>query len=124
MRLLLDTQVVLWQIREPERLGSSARRTIGEASEVRISVVSFIEVGIKAAIGKLTVDPELTETTQGRHVLDLTPEHGLALAELPRHHGDPFDRLMIVQARAAGLTIVTSDPQFARYDVPVIDATA
>jgi PIN domain nuclease of toxin-antitoxin system len=58
----------------------------------------------------------------GARILGVAPEHGLAIAELPLHHRDPFDRLLIAQARSEGLTIVTADPQFARYDVPVVPA--
>lgn len=60
----------------------------------------------------------------GARILNLSPEHGLGIAELPLHHRDPFDRLLISQARSEGLTIVTSDPHFARYDVPVVAAGA
>ena len=124
MRLLLDTQVILWQVREPDRLGSAAVEAIDAAHDVRLSAVSFIEIGIKAATGKLPVHPALRQAARSADLLDVTAEHGLALATLPLHHRDPFDRLLIAQARAEGLTVVTSDAQFAKYDVPVIDARA
>jgi PIN domain nuclease of toxin-antitoxin system len=60
----------------------------------------------------------------GAELLGLAPEHGLGIAELPLHHRDPFDRLLISQARIEGLTILTADPRFARYDVDIVSATA
>jgi PIN domain nuclease of toxin-antitoxin system len=88
--------------------------------------VSFAEVGIKVAVGKLAARPELRELALkgGMRILGLAPEHGLGISELPPHHRDPFDRPLISQARAEGLTIVTADPHFALYDVSVVSAAA
>jgi PIN domain nuclease of toxin-antitoxin system len=123
VRLLLDTQIVVWQL-EDRRLPAVAKETIDAAVELAFSVVSFAEIGIKAAVGKLTVRHEIHEllVDRGIRILGLTAEHGLGVAELPLHHRDPFDRLLISQARSEGLTIVTSDPYFAAYDVAVIHA--
>jgi PIN domain nuclease of toxin-antitoxin system len=79
---------------------------------------------VKSAIGKLTVPGDLREhvVESGMRILGLTPAHGLGVADLPLHHRDPFDRLLIAQARQEGLTVVTADRRFAEYDVPVIDA--
>jgi len=125
MRLLLDTHIVLWQL-DGRALPSYADEAIEGAGELLFSVVSFMEVGIKAATGKLTKRPELRELVidGGMHILSLAPEHGLGVAELPLHHRDPFDRLLISQARAERLTILTADPYFVRYDVPVVSAAA
>ncbi|HEV7163661.1 MAG TPA: type II toxin-antitoxin system VapC family toxin [Solirubrobacteraceae bacterium] len=124
MRLLLDTHVVLWQQEgNLDRIGS-ATDTIASAEELLVSVVSFAEVGIKAAIGKLRLPADLRGhvLASGARILGLAPEHGLDLATLPLHHRDPFDRLLIAQARREGLAIVTADPEFTAYDVPVIFA--
>jgi PIN domain nuclease of toxin-antitoxin system len=88
------------------------------------SVVSYAEIGIKAAIGKLTVPGDLHAHVLGTGVrlLALSAEHGLAAAELPLHHRDPFDRLLVAQARLDGLTLLTADPRLRAYDVPVLDA--
>jgi PIN domain nuclease of toxin-antitoxin system len=96
------------------------------ASELLVSVVSFVEVGIKASTGKLRIPAHFGQSVMGGGVrlLALTPEHGLGIGELPLHHRDPFDRLLISQARHEGLTILTADPHFARYDVPVVLATS
>jgi len=126
VRLLLDTNVLIWrQEGRLDRIGS-ATEAIKTADELLVSVVSFVEIGIKAATGKLRMPAGLRERVleSGARILGLTPEHGLAIAELPLHHLDPFDRLLIAQARSEGLTIVTADPHFARYDVRVVRAGA
>lgn len=124
MRLLLDTHVVLWQLQGARPLPPEARRAVAEAEELAFSVVSFAEIGVKAAVGKLIVPRDLHEHVlrSGLRVLGLAPEHGLAVADLPLHHRDPFDRLLISQAHAEGLAIVTADPRFRAYGVPVVDA--
>ena len=126
MRLLLDTHVVLWQLQGARPVRPRAQEAIERASELSFSVVSFAEIGIKSAIGKLVVPEDLREhvVRSGLRILGLAPDHGLGVAGLPMHHRDPFDRLLISQARSEGLTIVTADRRFARYDVPVIDADA
>jgi PIN domain nuclease of toxin-antitoxin system len=126
VRLLLDTHVVLWEFGGARAVQPAAQRAIERATELTFSVVSFAEIGVKAAIGKLLVPHDLHEHVlkSGLRILGLAPEHGLGVADLPIHHRDPFDRLLISQARAEGLTIVTADPRFAAYDVSVIDAAA
>lgn len=126
MRLLLDTQVVLWELQGSQPVRPRAEEAIERASELIFSAVSFAEIGLKAAIGKLVVPADLREhvVRSGLLILGLTPDHGLGVADLPMHHRDPFDRLLISQARSEGLTIMTADPRFADYDVPVIDAAA
>jgi PIN domain nuclease of toxin-antitoxin system len=123
VRLLLDTHVVLWQMSGARSLGVRAQDVIGAATELAFSVVSFAEIGVKAAVGKLEVPDDLhahiLET--GVRVLGLSAEHGLAVASLPLHHRDPFDRLLIAQARQEGLTLVTADPRIRAYDVAVLD---
>jgi PIN domain nuclease of toxin-antitoxin system len=88
--------------------------------------VSFAEIGVKAAIGRLVVPADLDEhiVRTGLRILGLAPDHGLAVADLPLHHRDPFDRLLISQARCEGLTMLSTDARIADYDVPMIDAAA
>lgn len=123
MKLLLDTHVVLWQLTDPVRVGERARRAVDAAESAYLSVISFAEVGIKVATGKLALPRGLREFVPDDYILLLTPEHGLALADLPLLHRDPFDRLLIAQALAEDLTIVTSDASIQRYDVPWIEAS-
>lgn len=124
MRLLLDTHVVLWQAAGEDRLGRRARRQLEDAEELRFSVVSFAEIGVKASIGKLDVPDDLAShiSAMGIRTLMLTVEQSLAVARLPLHHRDPFDRLLVAQARSEGLTLVTADRRIADYDVSTIDA--
>lgn len=124
MKLLIDTQVVLWQLRGGRTVTPYAREAIEQAAELSFSVVSFAEIGVKVAVGKLSVPTDLRRhiVDSGMRVLGLSPEHGLGVADLPLHHRDPFDRLLIAQARHEGLTVVTADRRFAAYDIPVIAA--
>ena len=123
MRLLLDTHVVLWQLTGARDLGVRAREAIVAATELAFSVVSFAEIGVKAAIGKLVVPDDLYAhvTATGLVVLGLSPDHCLAVAGLPLHHRDPFDRLLVAQARQEGFTLMTADARIAAYDVAVLD---
>ena len=124
MRLLLDTHVVLWQLSGERELSQSAVAAIAAADDLLFSVVSFAEIGIKAAAGKLVVPPDLKAkiTDAGVRSLALAAAHGLAVAQLPTHHRDPFDRLLIAQAMTEGLTLVTADANFAAYGVPIVAA--
>ncbi len=123
MRLLLDTHVVLWQEFATRKLGPRARAAMAAADEIALSVVSFVEVGIKVAAGKLEVpgDFEARVRRDGLRVLGVTPEDGLALGQLPRHHRDPFDRLLAAQALHGDWTLVTVDRVFAAYGVRTVD---
>jgi PIN domain nuclease of toxin-antitoxin system len=124
VRLLLDTHVVLWELEGSRRVSPAAQEAIERATELMFSVVSFAEIGVKAAIGKVSVPRDLSQhvVRSGVQILRLDADHGLAVAELPMHHRDPFDRLLIAQARSEQLTIVTADRRIADYDVPLIDA--
>jgi PIN domain nuclease of toxin-antitoxin system len=123
---LLDTHVVLWELEGTRTVGPSAQEAIERASELMFSVVSFAEIGIKAAIGRLVVPDDLHQHVMrsGLRILGLAPDHGLGVADLPMHHRDPFDRLLISQARCEGLTVLSTDARIAHYDVPMIDASA
>lgn len=117
---------MLWQAAGADRLGPQATRHIEEAEELRFSVVSFAEIGVKASIGKLDVPVDFADhvAQMGCRVLGLTSEHGLAVAQLPLHHRDPFDRLLIAQARLEGLTLLTADRRIPVYDVATVDAVS
>ena len=123
MRLLLDTHVVLWQLSGARTLGARAREAIAGSGELAFSVVSFAEMGVKAAVGKLVLPRDIHARIldAGLRVLGLSAEHGLAVAELPLHHRDPFDRMLVAQARQEGFTLVTADVRIHAYDVPVLD---
>jgi PIN domain nuclease of toxin-antitoxin system len=126
VRLLLDTHVVLWQLSGARPLGTRAHEAVAAATELAFSVVSFAEIGVKAAVGKLTVPDDLHAHILGAglRVLGLSPEHGLAVASLPLHHRDPFDRLLVVQAQSEGFTLMTADTRIQGYAVDVLDPLA
>jgi PIN domain nuclease of toxin-antitoxin system len=126
VRLLLDTHVLLWRMHGSPTLGPAASKRVDAADELVVSAISFVEIGVKVATGKLRMPAGLREYVleSGARILALSPEHGLGIADLPLHHRDPFDRLLIAQARSEGLTIVTADPYFERYDVPLVRAAA
>ena len=124
MRLLLDTHIVLWQLSGEKSLSDAAREAVSDADDLLFSAVSFAEIGVKVAAGKLVVPARLTQLveTSGLRVLNLSAAHGLAVAELPMHHRDPFDRLLIAQALTEGLGLVTADRRFAEYSIRVVYA--
>jgi len=125
VRLLLDTHVVLWELSGSRAVGARAQAAIEDASELLFSVVSFAEIGVKTAVGKLVVPEGMHDLVlaTGVRVLGLSPAHGLDVSLLPLHHRDPFDRLLIAQARREGLTLVSADARIAEYEVAVIDAS-
>jgi PIN domain nuclease of toxin-antitoxin system len=130
MRVLLDTHVWLWMTAEPERLGPEALALVEDPSnELLLSAASAWEIAIKVGIGKLRLpEPPSTFIPSRMHAggvtaLPITVAHAAAVAGLPPLHRDPFDRILIAQARAEGVPILTSDPQIDAYDVGRIAAS-
>lgn len=123
-RLLLDTEALIWWDANDRRLGGNARALIQSASGVYVSAASAWEIAIKSALGKLrtTRRPAQVVADAAFVELPITFQHTEAVSTLPPHHSDPFDRLLVAIARIEELTVVSSDPQLARYDVPVVDA--
>ena len=119
MKLLLDTNaLVRWHL---GKLRPAAVRTLQRADVVVVSAISAWEIAIKGAAGKLDLKDTVEDIVARNRFLPLpvTIRHGDLLRDLPRHHSDPFDRLLIVQALDEGLTILTSDRAFEPYRVPV-----
>jgi PIN domain nuclease of toxin-antitoxin system len=123
VRILLDTHVVIWWD-EGARLHREADRAIRDADQVYVSAVTGWEVAIKASLGRLhprrTVAQAMDES--GFEELPVRLEHAEVLGRLPWHHRDPFDRMLVAQAQAEGLTLVTRDPVFQAYRVRVTRA--
>ena len=118
MRLLLDTHVFLWCVRDDRQLGKIARATIANATEVYISSASVWEATIKKALGKLDVDIDaLVRAIPGSGFIELpiTARHAAAVARLPDLHRDPFDRILISQALSEPLRFLTADSMLKRY---------
>jgi len=122
VRLLLDTHALLWWLAD-EGLSSRTRDAIADpANLVAVSAASAWEIAIKKALGKLTAPDDLEQQVHagGFVPLPINIAHGIAAGQLPRHHDDPFDRMLIAQALAEGLTIVTRDKRFEDYGVALM----
>jgi PIN domain nuclease of toxin-antitoxin system len=121
---LLDTSTLLWALGEPERLSPKARRLV-DAGENVVSVASYWEVVIKTQKGLLSISDlptwwrQATELTDAR-VLHIRASHITALAALPPLHNDPFDRILLAQAKAEGLAFVTNDGRVRQYPVSTV----
>ena len=123
MKLLLDTHTFLWAISDPNRIPERQRDHIASlANIVHVSSVSVAEIMIKASIGKLNVDFDPNEqiAEAGFTPLEYSGRDAFRLRDLPFHHRDPFDRMLIAQALERQLSIVTQDPAFKHYDCRLI----
>ena len=126
MSYLLDTHVLLWWMEDAPRLQSHVRDLIGNPDhDIAVSAASLWEAAIKRAIGKLRFDTSILLQAMrrgGMRVLPITAEHALAAGDLPRHHDDPFDRMLVAQAAAEGLSIITHDRRLQQYGVGIVHA--
>ena len=125
--LLLDTHVFLWWLRDDPKLGPKARAAIADpANAVFVSAATAWEIAVKRASGKLEAHGDVVEWIAESDFDELAIEvdHAVAAAELPRHHTDPFDRMLVAQAQLEELTLVARDDALERYDVELLDAAA
>lgn len=125
MKYLLDTHVLLWWLTDPEKIKPQAQEIIrSRSNHIFVSSASFWEMAIKKSIRKLTLPHNLLEavTTQNFKLLPIMPEESLGVADLPYLHSDPFDRLLIMQAKLNNLVIITKDSKIAEYPVVTIEA--
>jgi PIN domain nuclease of toxin-antitoxin system len=124
-RLLLDTHALLWWLIDDSSLGINARRQIADPGNVvYVSAASIWEISIKRALGKLTLPEDIFEVIEAEDFLPLPMVvfHGQQAGQLPPHHQDPFDRMLIAQAQAEGLTLISADTAFPQYGIRVFDA--
>lgn len=122
MKLLVDTQAIIWWLGADPRLGDAARAAIARAgADAGVSAASIWEASIKRASGKLA-GPDLlgAVAAAGLPFLPIDEHHAKLAGELPLIHRDPFDRMLVAQALAESLVVVTSDAQIPRYGVPVV----
>jgi PIN domain nuclease of toxin-antitoxin system len=125
LRLLLDTHTLLWTLVAPDRLAESAAQAIAaEESEVFVSIVSPWEMAIAKARGRMKPPDNLEAQLEKRRfvLLPVSLRHTDVIEKLPHHHRDPFDRMLVAQARVEGLTIVTVDRLLRRYAVSLLPA--
>lgn len=127
MNILLDTHTFLWWDSNPEKLSSATLAALSNPeNRIFLSTVSAWEIQIKKQLGKLAITVPLDEMIESQQqvnnliILPVDLKHILALDNLPIHHKDPFDRLLIAQAKSETMSIASADPIFSQYDVSII----
>ena len=123
MNLLLDTHVLLWWLDASPTLSEKATSAIADGSNlVFVSAAVIWEIRIKQALGKLEIPSNFRQVLdrQPFEIPGITAEHAHAVGDLPAHHRDPFDRMLVAQARAEALKLISRDPEIAKYDVEIL----
>ena len=127
MKILLDTQIFLWALAQPKRLGDKAQSLLrSKDNRLYFSAASSWEICIKAALGKLPLPESPTLYIPSRMAalkilpLDIKHHHTFGVYSLPLHHRDPFDRILIAQAQAENLHLMSTDEQFKRYEIDLL----
>lgn len=118
MRLLLDTHIFLWAVTDSRKLKAEARRQMLDAEQIYVSAASIWEIAIKTRLGKIAGDPERLAQAideSGFIELPVSARHAARVAQLPSHHHDPFDRLLVAQSLSEPLLLLTADGMLARY---------
>ena len=125
MRLLLDTAPLLWWLGDDPKLGAAARAAIAAPeNEVYVSAASAWEISVKRASGKLVAPFDLLTALERNYFAELPIDlvHAVAAGELPPHHKDPFDRMLVAQSQIEGLTLVAVDAEIEKYGVRLVPA--
>jgi PIN domain nuclease of toxin-antitoxin system len=125
LRLLLDTSALLWWLDDDTKLGVTARAAIAAPeNEVFVSSASAWEISVKRASGKLDAPFDIASSLERNYFIELPIEvaHAVTAGELPPHHKDPFDRMLVAQAQIEDLTLVAEDAEIAKYDVELLHA--
>lgn len=122
MKLLIDTHVVVWWLLDSPTLSDETKDLLDTEALAYVSAVTPWELAVKQALGKLEGPADLPERAQHCQLkaLPITALHGIRAGQLPPHHRDPFDRILVAQAQTEGLTLVTRDKHIPLYDVPVL----
>jgi PIN domain nuclease of toxin-antitoxin system len=121
-RYLLDTQILLWMDRRPEKISRRLRATLDAGFEIYFSAASAWEIAIKCSLGKLSIARPLTSLAERFGFLELpvSTRYAEIVARLPWHHKDPFDRMIVAQAIKEQLTLVTADRRLANYNLKIL----
>ncbi|HPQ41364.1 MAG TPA: type II toxin-antitoxin system VapC family toxin [bacterium] len=125
MNLLLDTHVLLWWLDDPEQILPETRERIADGTNmVYISAVTAWEIAIKKSIGKLTAPDNLEDVIMqaGFTPLPVSIRHAMVVEQLPMHHTDPFDRMLVAQAQLESLTLLTRDRRMSLYNIASLPA--
>ena len=124
MNLLLDTRILLWWLDDSPSLSEKGRKAIADINNlIALSATAIWEIRIKQALGKLRIGPNFYDVIKQQRfeMLPITSDHAYAVGDLPVHHNDPFDRMLIAQAKLEGFTLVTHDPIFKKYPISVLE---
>ena len=124
MNLLLDTHVLLWWLNDHPALSKKSQAAIADGKNlVFVSAVVVWEIRIKETLGKLEIPRNFKRVLESQpfEMLDITVEHAHAVRDLPVHHRDPFDRMLVAQAKAEGFTLVTHDVRLKKYKVSLME---
>ncbi|MEK7559016.1 MAG: type II toxin-antitoxin system VapC family toxin [Patescibacteria group bacterium] len=120
---LVDTHIFIWWLSEDKKLNKSTQKILKDPnSHIYVSIATLWEISIKNTAGKLPLKTTITEMVSfsGFELLSINLSHVLNLGKLPIYHNDPFDRMLIAQAKAEGLTLLTDDRKIKKYDIKVI----
>lgn len=123
MKIIIDTHIFLWALYEPEKLSETNYQELELPSNtILVSSITIVEIIIKNAIGKLAIDADLIEATKdsGFEFLDFTAHDAITLGNIPAHHKDPFDRMLIAQAITNKCRLMSDDRKFKHYDCKLI----
>ncbi|TVQ97453.1 MAG: type II toxin-antitoxin system VapC family toxin [Desulfovibrionales bacterium] len=123
MKILVDTHIFLWMLSSPEKLKQNRKVALeSRANEIFLSAMSIAEVMIKHSIGKININFDAIEMASAMRVeiLNFAGQEAMLLGQLPFHHRDPFDRMIIAQSLVHGIPVMTDDPKFHLYDCKVI----
>ena len=126
MEIILDTHAFIWFVENDSKLDQSTKNLIEEKfSRVYISIASLWEMAIKMQLNKLIINKSIEEVIDdvdknGFQILPILPEHIISLSKLEFYHRDPFDRIIIAQAKSENRTIISKDKEFLKYDIPLI----
>ncbi len=123
--ILLDTHVIYWFFTEDEKLSESLKRRIECETDVSVSIVSFWEMAIKSSIGKMELPASISSMIvacekMGFNIIPISAQHLERIKNLPKFHGDPFDRLLICQAQEMNMLFITKDENIPKYDVSTL----
>lgn len=123
MNIIIDTHIFLWSLSEPEKIDASKRVELETRSNsIYVSSISIVEIMIKSSMGKLPInfDPANMAEQSGFELLDFSARDALPLKDLPFHHKDPFDRMLIAQSMTRNYPLMTQDTKFHRYACKLI----
>lgn len=125
VRILLDTHIALWAVTGSRRLSRKSQQFILDADEVNVSVATLWEIAIKHALGRGDMPVSSAQALRafrdaGYELLAIRPEHAVRVEELPALHGDPFDRLLLAQARFEPMTLMTGDRMVSQYGAGIV----